>query len=96
MGRICTNSDLEASSKLTEGDIFLEASRSTGSGARVPMKFSSDLKLSHFVQGCGGVGLFPGAIVALKGRNGSGDSFVVEEIRSVWAFETICDTRLLI
>ena len=54
-----------------------------GSGSRVPLRFSEDMKLRGFPQGMTGAGLFPGAIVALKGRNGGGSSFVVNEILGV-------------
>lgn len=54
-----------------------------GSGARVPLRFSPTLKIRGGPQGASSVGLFPGAIVALKGRNGGGGMFVVEEILAV-------------
>jgi hypothetical protein len=82
VGRIC--SDVEASSsKLAEGSIMLESSRMLGSGTRVLLRFSPELKLRGMAQGISGTGLFPGAIVALKGRNGGGNAFVVEEILGV-------------
>ena len=54
-----------------------------GSGVRVPLRFSPSVKLRRTVQGAGGIGLFPGAIVALKGRNGGGGLFVVNEVLGV-------------
>jgi DNA polymerase alpha subunit B len=36
-----------------------------------------------FAKGAGGVGLFPGAIVALRGKNGGGGAFSVSEILAV-------------
>lgn len=85
VGRICGDADSSngTSSKLMEGSIFLESSRMMGSGARTLLRFSPTLKLRGTTQGAGGLGLFPGAIVALKGRNGGGDFFAVEEILGV-------------
>lgn len=54
-----------------------------GSGVRVPLRFSPELKLRRTIQGAGGLGLFPGAIVTLKGKNGGGGFFVVDEILGV-------------
>jgi DNA polymerase alpha subunit B len=49
------------------------------SGARVPLRFDPSLKIRGGAQGTG-VGLFPGAIVALKGKNGGGGWFLVNEV----------------
>lgn len=57
-----------------------------GSGARAPLRFSPTLKIRGGPQGASSVGLFPGAIVALKGRNGGGGMFVVEEILTVRSY----------
>ena len=54
-----------------------------GSGSRVPVLFGPSLKLRGAPQGANSIGLFPGAIVALRGRNGGGGFFVVNEILSV-------------
>ena len=43
-----------------------------GSGARVPIRFDPEVRLRKGKRGVGGQGLFPGAIVALKGKNGGG------------------------
>lgn len=84
VGRICADADATSIlSKLTEGSIFIESSRMQGSGARVPLRFSPTLKLRGTVQGAGAIGLFPGAIAALKGKNGGGGLFVVNEILGV-------------
>lgn len=69
--------------RLSEDAIFLESSRMMGSGGRVPLRFSSDLKLRGTVKGIGAVSFFPGAIVALKGKNGGGGWFVVREVLGV-------------
>lgn len=88
VGRICGEADasVSTSSKLVEGSIFLESSRMMGSGSRVPLRFSPQLKLRKTIQGAGGLGVFAGAIVALKGKNGGGGSFVAEEILGVSRF----------
>ena len=54
-----------------------------GSGARVPIRFDPEVRLRKGKRGVGGQGLFPGAIVALKGKNGGGGSFLASEILSV-------------
>lgn len=55
----------------------------SGSGSRVPLRFSPNMILRGSTQGAPGIGLFPGAIVSLKGKNGGGGFFVVEEIWGV-------------
>ncbi|CAE6448433.1 hypothetical protein ACGC1H_005537 [Rhizoctonia solani] len=78
VGRIVSDGD----TKLGEGAIFLESSRMMGTGVRTALEFDADIKIrcaSTRGTGSTGIGLFPGMIVALKGRNGSGDSFVVSE-----------------
>ncbi|TFK48691.1 DNA polymerase alpha, subunit B [Heliocybe sulcata] len=78
VGRIVP--DIEsAAPKLTDASVALESSKLMGSGARVPLRFDASLKLT----GAGAVGLFPGAIVALKGKNGGGGYFLVNEILSL-------------
>jgi DNA polymerase alpha subunit B len=54
-----------------------------GSGARIPLKFDPAVKVRGGLKGIGGVGLFPGAIVALRGKNGGGGWFHVEQILAV-------------
>ena len=56
-----------------------------GSGVRVPLKFDTGVRVRGARKGTLGAGFFPGAIVALKGRNGGGGWFVVTEILSVSA-----------
>lgn len=53
------------------------------SGARIPLRFDPSLKIRGGAQGAGGLGLFPGAIVSLKGKNGGGGWFLVTEILAV-------------
>lgn len=80
VGRIVANAETAAtSSKLNESSITLESSRMMGSGVRVPLRFNTPLK----IHGSTRVGFFPGAIVALRGRNGGGGWFLVSEVLSV-------------
>lgn len=84
VGRIVLDSESSAAgAKLNEASVVLESSRSAGSGVRMPLRFNSDLKLRGIARGAGSIGLFPGAMVAVRGRNGGGDWFLVSEILSV-------------
>lgn len=56
-----------------------------GSGARIALRFDPALKFRGGPQGAGGLGFFPGAMVALKGKNGGGGWFLVTEILAVRA-----------
>lgn len=79
VGRIVNDGD----TKLGESSILLESPRMVGSGARVPLEFDANLKIrcaSKHGTGSTGIDFFPGMIVALKGKNGSGDRFVVSEV----------------
>ncbi|KAI0086596.1 DNA polymerase alpha/epsilon subunit B-domain-containing protein [Irpex rosettiformis] len=82
VGRITFDPDSSSSEpiKLNEATLTLESSRAMGSGVRVPLHFDTNTRVQGAMKGEGGVGLFPGAIVALKGRNGGGGLFVVSEI----------------
>ncbi|CAE6482270.1 unnamed protein product [Rhizoctonia solani] len=78
VGRIVSDSE----TKISESSIFIESSRMMGMGARTPLEFDANVKIrcaSDRGTGSTGIGLFPGMIVALKGKNGSGESFVVSE-----------------
>ena len=82
VGRIVANAETAATSgpsKLNEASIALESSRMMGSGVRVPLRFNTPLK----IHGSTRVGFFPGAIVALRGRNGGGGWFSVSEVLPV-------------
>jgi DNA polymerase alpha subunit B len=57
-----------------------------GSGVRVPLRFAPNFKVRGGPKGQASVSLFPGAIVALKGRNGGGGWFSVDEVLSVRLF----------
>ncbi|EGO23628.1 hypothetical protein SERLADRAFT_356508, partial [Serpula lacrymans var. lacrymans S7.9] len=50
-----------------------------GSGTRIPIRFQGT-KIRGGPKGVGGMGLFPGAIIAARGKNGGGGCFVVEEL----------------
>ena len=85
VGRIVFDADSTATTgiKLNEAALTLESSRSMGAGVRVPLKFDPSVRLRGAKKGIGGVGLFPGAIVALRGRNGGGGWFTVTEVLPV-------------
>ncbi|KAK0201753.1 DNA polymerase alpha subunit B [Desarmillaria ectypa] len=80
VGRIVQESEAEPGTKLTESSLTLETSRMLGSGSRVPLRFASPLKIRGGALGAGGISFFPGALVALKGKNGGGGSFLSSEI----------------
>lgn len=86
VGRITFDADSSSSAtpvKLNEASLTLESSRSMGAGARVPLKFDPNVRLRGAKKGIGGVGFFPGAIVALRGKNGGGGWFTVTEVLPV-------------
>ncbi|OWB71598.1 hypothetical protein B5S31_g1288 [[Candida] boidinii] len=70
VGRIVPDSPLSSyDTELNTTSLFLETSRSSGIGQRISLKLD---KLQDF-------SFFPGQIVALKGRNPSGEFFEVHE-----------------
>ncbi|GAA5962523.1 hypothetical protein JCM3765_003717 [Sporobolomyces pararoseus] len=77
IGRLCAESD---TAKMTDTASYLESSRSLGSGHRVLLKFEPDCKVRNAPPGGGGIGLFPGSMVVLRGINGGGKLFAVKEI----------------
>ncbi|WFD30219.1 DNA-directed DNA polymerase alpha subunit pol12 [Malassezia sp. CBS 17886] len=71
--------------RLTAGGLVLETSRVVGNGQRVPLVLDPSCRvryagLSEGAQVASLVGLFPGMIVGVRGRNGGGNRFVAEEI----------------
>ncbi|KAF8349223.1 DNA polymerase alpha/epsilon subunit B-domain-containing protein [Amanita rubescens] len=80
LGDPSASTDKTEASKLTEAAVWLESSRILGSGSRIPLRFDPGIKIRGCIKGAGGLGLFPGAIVALKGRNGGGGWFQVSEV----------------
>ncbi|THH31178.1 hypothetical protein EUX98_g3002 [Antrodiella citrinella] len=85
VGRVTLDYDSSSSGpvKLNEASLALETSRAMGSGVRVPFKFDASAKIRGGRLGAGGIGLFPGAIVALRGKNGGGGWFMVSEVLSL-------------
>jgi DNA polymerase alpha subunit B len=69
--------------KLNEASLVLESSRMMGSGIRVSLRFDPGVKIRGNAERTEGIGLFPGAIVALRGKNGGGGWFLVNEILAV-------------
>lgn len=53
------------------------------SGSQIALKFDPTLVIRNNIRGARGIGLFPGAIAAMKGRNGGGGYFLVKEILAV-------------
>jgi len=53
-----------------------------GSGVRVPLRFVPNFKVRGGPKGQASVSMFLGAIVALKGKNGGGGWFLVNEVLS--------------
>lgn len=85
VGRITFDADSSSSDsiKLNEALLTLESSRAMGSGARVSLRFDTNLRVRGAVKGRNGIGFFPGAIVALRGKNGGGGWFLVNEVLTV-------------
>ncbi|KAG0139930.1 hypothetical protein CROQUDRAFT_665841 [Cronartium quercuum f. sp. fusiforme G11] len=77
VGRICAETQ---DAKITDKACWLETSRLGGYGKRVWLQFEDTMKVRGVGMSEGGVGLFPGAIVGVKGRNGGGTYFSVQEI----------------
>ena len=96
MGRITFDADSSSVTpmKLNEASLTLESSRSMGSGARVHLKFDPSVRLRGAKQGIGGAGFFPGAIVALRGKNGGGGWFTVTEVLPVSPISSIYGLNL--
>ena len=83
VGRITHDAESAAMSKLAEGAITIESSRALSPGSRVPLVLDPTIKIRGSVKGIGGVGIYPGAIVALKGKNGGGGYFLATEVLGV-------------
>ncbi|WVR05995.1 hypothetical protein IAU60_003023 [Kwoniella sp. DSM 27419] len=68
--------------KATTSSLWLESSRLLGAGRRIALRFAPapSLRVRGGAPGVKGFGLFPGCLACVKGRNGGGDSFVVEEV----------------
>jgi len=84
VGRITLDAEASSGSgKLNEASLHIESSRMMGSGLRVPLKFMPNFKVRGGPRGQANISLFPGAIVAVKGRNGGGGWFSVSEVLMV-------------
>jgi DNA polymerase alpha subunit B len=70
------------SSKATASSLYLESSRLLGSGKRIAMRFAPPgvLKVRGNAPGVKGFGVYPGCLIGVRGRNGGGDAFVVDEV----------------
>lgn len=86
VGRITHDAEAGSMSKLVEGAITIESSRMLSSGARVLLSLDPSIRIRGAVRGVGGFGLYPGAIVALKGKNGGGGYFLATEVLGVREF----------
>ncbi|KAG9217712.1 hypothetical protein CCMSSC00406_0003599 [Pleurotus cornucopiae] len=73
-------SSADGSGKLADASLALESSRMMGSGQRVPLRFEPTLKIRGGPKGITKCGFFPGMIASLKGRNGGGGWFAVDEV----------------
>ncbi|KAF5389267.1 hypothetical protein D9757_003533 [Collybiopsis confluens] len=80
VGRI--THDIDSQIKLTDATLTLETSRQISNhyGARIALRFDPAVKIRGGAKGAGALGLFPGAILAFKGRNGGANWFSVTEI----------------
>ncbi|MBW0519102.1 hypothetical protein O181_058817 [Austropuccinia psidii MF-1] len=77
VGRICTETQ---DSKLSDQACWLETSRMIGHGRRIRLQWHPQLKVHGVGSHEDGIGLFPGAILGLSGRNAGGTYFSVHEI----------------
>lgn len=82
VGRVYQDVEVD-STKLTEVSASIESSRMLSSGSQIALRFDPALVIRNNIRGARGLGLFPGAITAMKGRNGGGGYFLVKEILTV-------------
>lgn len=67
--------------KASTSALFLESSRLTGGGKRISLRFPPGEVIMRGGQPGGkAFGIFPGCLVCVKGRNGGGGFFAVEEV----------------
>ncbi|CAH02471.1 DNA-directed DNA polymerase alpha subunit POL12 [Kluyveromyces lactis] len=85
VGRIVPDS-VNAEGPLNVDSLAIETSRSTGIGRRIRLNFEKIQNLS----------VFPGQIVALKGKNANGEYFVVEDILKIpYLNSPVSDSEML-
>ncbi|VDB84637.1 unnamed protein product [Peniophora sp. CBMAI 1063] len=84
LGRIVLDAESSASIgvKLNEASLYLEGPRLM-EATRVRLRLEPNLRVRGAPKGRSNIGMFPGAIVVMKGRNGGGDYFSVNEILSI-------------
>ena len=90
MNPVKGEADSAPATKLTPTDLMLETSRMVGNGQRVALSLDPKCRVRYAwtdesASMASVVGLFPGMIVGLKGRNGSGARFIAEELLMVRA-----------
>lgn len=66
--------------KASTASLYLESSRFLGGGKRISLRFAHGIKTRGGAPGVKSFGLFPGCLVCVKGRNGGGGAFVVDEV----------------
>lgn len=59
---------------------MIESSRMMGSGYRTPLKFNPNFNI---LSGSPSVSLFPGMVLAARGRNGAGGWFSISDVIDV-------------
>lgn len=83
-GRIVPDSTAyDHSHQLNASSLFLETSRMSGIGQRIPLDIS---QLNQY-------SFFPGQIVILKGKNPTGNTFIVQEILQIPELSTAVTTK---
>lgn len=93
VGRICTDlyaAKLQDGSDKSKTSVWLESSRLMGAGARIELRFDDEVKIRGHEAGDGGAGMFPGAIIGVRGRNVGGQFFNVTEILMVSPLVCFC------
>ncbi|KAJ7069986.1 DNA polymerase alpha/epsilon subunit B-domain-containing protein [Mycena amicta] len=81
VGRIIHDDDAaEDTSKLADTAIAIECSRAIANGARASLRFDWNLKIRGGAKGNGAATFFPGALAALRGKNGGAGYFQVSEV----------------
>lgn len=87
VGRVLSNTTSSKSDKAALKNSFhLQSSRLIGAGKRIALELPEErLKVRGGAPGVKGFSLYSGCLVCVKGRNGGGSKFVVEEVLLVSA-----------